>query len=320
MGRPLPKRFFGNRNLGSPSTTADEGLGGSRVASVTITTAGSYTARPTVTFSPPDLAGAGAVTATGTVNMEALSAVVNAGGTGYSVGDLLTIAGAGGAIAYVATVDGITGAVLTVNFTDTGAVRGEQTDLTGITTNVATTGGGDDAATLDVTYRVKSITVTEQGSGYSSASDAAVTFSAGIAAGTVVLEADGTGIYEFGTNENAITISAFLPTTAATGLISGAGGAAAKNGDIVKQVHTSRYVVENADGVGRVRLVAAAPAAGQANIIAEDSAGDTYYVIKLTRHRATVVPDTGTQFSANQSVPWTFDAATVNTTVKVRNT
>lgn len=321
MGRPLHKRFFGNRNLGSASTTADEGIGGSRVASVTITTPGSYTTAPTVTFDPPALAGVGAVTATGTVNMEALSATVNAGGLNYVVGDLLTITGAGGAIAYVASVDGVTGAVLTVNFTGTGAVRGTQTNLTGITVGVATTGGsGDGNATLDVLYRVASVTMTEKGSGYSTVADALPTFSAGAAVGAAVLEVDGTGIYEAGTNENAITISAFLPTTAATGLISGAGGAAAKNGDIQAQHGSRRYIVETADGVGIVKLVAAAPAAGEATITAEDSAGGTYYVIKLTAHRATLVPNTGVQFGANESVPWTFGNATLNTTVKIQNT
>lgn len=407
MGRPLAKRFFGNRNLGSASTTNDEGIGGSRVASVTITGAGSYTTVPTVTFDPPALAGAGAVTATGTVVMKALSATVDTIGTGdttadYVPGDVLTVSGDTGTAATftVATVkvrtisvqaagttvwttgDTVTfsavgwatPAVITITDDGAGGIAsltitnagswgtsgsvptdpvspnsasvndggGYQNDatfnigfgvntvsvlsegtLTALDTNphATTTNSVSGAgATLNVTYGVKSITVTEQGSGYTNAADAAVTFSAGAATGTVVLETDGTGIYEFGTNENAITISAYLPTTAATGLISGAGGAAAKNGDIVKQVHTSRYVVENADGVGRVRLVAAAPAAGEANIIAEDSDGNTYYVIKLTRHRATVVPDSGTQFSANQSVPWTFDAATASTTVKIRNT
>jgi hypothetical protein len=422
MGRPLPKRFFGNRNLGSSSTTADEGLGGSRIASVTVTGAGNYAAgdaRPTVSFSVPDLAGAGAVTAAGTVTYRARTLTAAPSGTqtkAYQVGQVLTlgsngttataatlaatgtlttvtITGTAGQIAfddtgtamlqgtsvtisgtyggtgsitgytdpttyfvqtattttatlvstYAAAVAGTGGAIVTTAGTPTGltyttgstagalatvsttpTAKGSYTDATmpAAAQATTTTGGGAGATIAVATYEVASVTMTENGSGYSTASDGAPTFSAGtaVATGTSVLEADGTGIYEFGTNENAITISAYLPTTAATGLISGAGGAAAKNGDIQKQVHRSRYVVENADGVGRVRLVAAAPAAGEANIIAEDSTGGTYYVIKLTRHRATVVPDTGTQFVANQSVPWTFDAATLDTTVKVRNT
>ena len=37
MGRPLNKKYFGNRNIGSTSTTADNGIGGEGVESVTIT-------------------------------------------------------------------------------------------------------------------------------------------------------------------------------------------------------------------------------------------------------------------------------------------
>lgn len=320
MGRPLHKKYFGNRNLGSASTTADEGIGGSRVASVTITTPGSYAggASPTVTFSAPDLAGVGAVTATGDVVMEALSAVATAAGNGYNVGDVLTVTYNGQTATFtVATLTGGAGSgVATVTVLDAGSFTA--TTAGAKATTVAPAGGT--LCTLTITYRVKSITMTEKGSGYSTVADALPTFSAGAAVGAAVLEVDGTGIYEAGTNENAITISAFLPTTAATGLISGAGGAAAKNGDIQAQHGSRRYIVETADGVGIVKLVAAAPAAGEATITAEDSAGGTYYVIKLTAHRATLVPNTGVQFGANESVPWTFGNATLNTTVKIQNT
>jgi hypothetical protein len=77
MGRPLNDKFFGNRNIGSASTTADNGIGGTAVASVTLGTLGSYTVRPTITFSAPDLAAEGGVTALGTVTSEVLSAAVS---------------------------------------------------------------------------------------------------------------------------------------------------------------------------------------------------------------------------------------------------
>lgn len=77
MGRPLNKKYFGNRNIGSASTIADDGIGGTSVASVTLGTLGSYTVRPTIAFSAPDLAGDGAVTALGTVTSEVLSAAVS---------------------------------------------------------------------------------------------------------------------------------------------------------------------------------------------------------------------------------------------------
>ena len=37
MGRPLNKKYFGNRNIGSASTTADNGIGGQAVASIAVT-------------------------------------------------------------------------------------------------------------------------------------------------------------------------------------------------------------------------------------------------------------------------------------------
>jgi len=314
MGRPLHKKYFGNRNLGSSSTTADDGLGGNRVASVTITNQGSYTVRPTVTFSAPDLTGVGAVTAIGTTNMEGNTVAVTAGqgGLNYVVGDLLTITGAGGAIAYVATVDGVTGAVTGVNFTGTGAARGDQTVLTGITSAVATTGGsGDGNAQVDVTYRVKSISISEPGSGYTDAADAAVTFSAGVAAGTSVLETYSIGGL-IGNNENAITIYAFVT------------GGSRKIGDIVKQVGSRRFLVETADGTEKCLLVTDgnADAAGEMDITATDSSGKTYYVKKITAHRATLVRygAAGHEFATDASVRWTFDSPTLDTTVQIANT
>lgn len=309
MGRPLNKKYFGNRNTGSASTTADDNLGGKRVASVTIDTAGSYTTRPTVTFSTPDKTSLGAVRATGTVNMEALSATVVDGKSGYVVGDLLSITGAGGARAYVKTVDGITGAVLTVNFTDAGALRGDQTVLTGITTGVATTTNsvaGVAGVTLDVAYRVKSITVTEQGSGYTNAADAGVTFSAGAAAGTVVLETDGqanASENSVGTNENSITMIGYLT------------GGSAVQVDVIKQVGSHRYKVTDGTRTGIVTLQASeANAAGECSVELVDSDGGTYYATKITAHKAVITRGTGTQtaFPSGASVKWNMTAATAD--------
>jgi hypothetical protein len=87
MARSLNKKYFGNRNVGTTGT-ADDGIGGEGVGSVTITTEGTYTsALPTMTFSTPDLPGG--VRATGTVHGHALTAVATAAGTGYHLGDVL---------------------------------------------------------------------------------------------------------------------------------------------------------------------------------------------------------------------------------------
>ena len=85
MGRPLNKKYFGNRNVGvagnqtgvnaNSQNYADDRIGGEGVASVVLNALGSYTTRPTVTFPAPSLPTG--VTALGTVTSEVLSAAVS---------------------------------------------------------------------------------------------------------------------------------------------------------------------------------------------------------------------------------------------------
>jgi hypothetical protein len=95
MGRPLNKKYFGNRNIGSASVTTDDGIGGKGIASVTI--AGSWSgftqATSTVTFSAPQLPGG--VTATGTVTITAGAptlVTMTEKGSGYTSLPTVTIA------------------------------------------------------------------------------------------------------------------------------------------------------------------------------------------------------------------------------------
>ena len=238
MGRPLNKKFFGNRNTGSTSTEADNGIGGQGVASVTI--AGEFSgftlATTTVTFSAPQLPGG--VTATGTATI---------------VGDAVT-----------------------------------------------------------------AIVITENGSGYTSVptvtiadSDVGAEVTTGTA--TAVLTVDTGGVPGSTTNqENAITITGRIVAGSTVAL------------DVIKQTGARRYLVTDGTNTGVVELVGdAVDAAGEANIIATDSAGGTYYVTKITAHRALVVPGTGTQFplvdGSAQSIPWELDTAVLNTSVRVAN-
>lgn len=309
MGRPLNKKYFGNKN--SPytdfqgDTTPDSGIGGS-VASVTLGTLGSYTTRPTVTFSGPTLVGG--VTATGTVTSEALSATVSggSGGSNYTVGDLVTISTAGGsATAYVASVDaGNSDAILTVNFTGTGASRGSFTSLgTTTTTNATVANPLATGADLVLTWRAKAVVITNPGQGYISATDAAPTFTQSVT---------GTAVLSTAANARAIKAYAFLT------------GGSRLSSDIIKQDNRIQYKVENATGVGVCQLVTdgEANAAGEMDITAFDSAGGEYWVKKLTGRKAVVVrkgSGGGTQFATGQSVPWTFDAPTQDYSVKIDN-
>ena len=168
-------------------------VGGGSVDYVTLGDLGVYTTRATVTFSDPTTAG---VTALGTTVMEGSTAVVTVAGTGYTVGDLLAIDGVPGSLVYVATITGPgpTGPAATVNFTGPDAVRGEVDGPlpTGARSTTAFPSGGI-GCTVTVTYRVKSVTITEPGTGYADGTDASVTFSNGVggsgdkASGTVTL-------------------------------------------------------------------------------------------------------------------------------------
>lgn len=301
MGRPLAKRFFGNRNFGSSSTAADDGLGGSSVASVTLVDLGAYTTRPTVTFSDPDLVGLGGVRATGTVTSE-VESVTAVGGTqtGYTVGQLVTVDGTD-AVLRVATIGG-TGGDDALTFDFTGGSRGTFTTLPSGAQTTTSDGAGA-GLTVTLRFRAKAVVITEPGSGYTDATDAAPTFSQSVT-GTTVLRADSTAI---STRQEAAIVAYAQTTSGGSNLIA----------DIQKQVSTRRYKVETADGVAVCKLVTdgVANAAGEMTITATDANGNTYYVSKLTRHRATLVRlvddggDNDWVYATGASAPWSFAAA-----------
>ena len=291
MGRPLNKKYFGNRNVGT-AVVGDDGIGGNQVASVTLGDLGSYTTRPTATFSAPDKAALGGVTATGTVTSE-VESVTTVGGTqtGYTVGQLVTVDGTD-AVLRVATIGG-TGGDDALTFDFTGGSRGNFTTLPS-GAQATTSNGAGAGLTVVLAFRAKAVVITNAGSGYTDATDAAVTLTQSVT-GTTVL---GTSAV-VGQNENAISMVAFL-----TG---GSAGAV----DIIKQVSTDRYKVTDGTRTGIVELTSTlADAAGEASIAATDSAGGEYFVTKLTARRATVTRagGSGHLYATNESAPWSFDA------------
>ena len=220
MGRPIKKKFFGNLNQGSSSTTADNGIGGEGVASVTILTTGSgfNSTTTTVTFGSPQLPNG--VQAQGT-------AVIVSGG-------------------------------------------------------------------------VSGVTITEPGSGYTSAPSVTITDSD---AGAEV--AATTSLTMTTTQQNAVNVTAYL-------LVKD-GGVSAKVADIIKQEASTRYLVRTADGYGQCKLVASnSPSAGQMYIVATDVNGSTYWVTKLTARRAILTQRTmnGSYAFVNTArAGWTFGSA-----------
>jgi hypothetical protein len=187
-----------------------------------------------------------------------------------------------------------------------------------------TTTGGVGATIAVATYEVLSVTVTNSGSGYTSVADAAPTFGAGTVAatGASVLTADSGDVGSSTNQENAIVASAIT-------LLGGTNLQA----DIQAQKGSHRYLVATSEGSAVCKLVAATPAAvGEMTITATDSAACTYYVTKLTAHRAVLVPFGGGSYvfptvgtnadgsAIYQSVKWSFtttdawyDAATTVT-------
>lgn len=169
-----------------------------------------------------------------------------------------------------------------------------------------------------VAGEVTAIVITEKGSGYTAVptvtiadSDVGAEVTTGTA--TAVLTTDSGAPGSATNQENAIAISAFVT-----------GGSSAVAGDIIKQTGGRSYQVKTAQGTSRCELVAAAPTAGQMTMTAVDSAGGTYYVTKITARRALIVKGdrTGTQFTTGAtgiSVPWSYDPAVLNQTVRILN-
>ena len=327
MGRPLNKKYFGNRNIGSASTTADDGIGGQRVASIATGTAGSgYSQGTTATIAAPGLSGAGGVTATTTVTISARIANGTGGAfTGYTVVEK----GSGYLTAPAVTIVKPANVVIAATGSNLGTTL-TMADTTGIYAGMTVTGstglGTGTAANTVVVASVDSATQVTVLTAHDGSVSATLTFSdvgSTAAAGTVTMETDGTTPYAAGSNENAIKIYAYIPVASTQGYISGTGGSSAVLSDIVSQTGRTKYHVKNAQGQGIVQLKtsAAANAAGEATITATDYASCTYYVKKISAHRATLVRyGSGSfEFATDQSVPWTFGAAVTGVSVQIDN-
>ena len=144
---------------------------GGTVTAITRTAAGSaYTTPPTVAISAPTTAGG--VQATASANMFFTTATIVSGGTGYTVGDVLTFSGGTFVAAAQVTVATVSSGVIT-------SVTGTTSGLYSVTpaNPVSVTGGSGTGATFTVNYAVNTFTITNAGSGY--IEQPTVTFSGG---------------------------------------------------------------------------------------------------------------------------------------------
>ena len=328
MGRPLHKKYFGNRNIGTTGTTADNGIGGEGILSITaaaekgdVLINSSYPA-PLLVKPAPTIPGG--VTSTSRVIWEVDRIALTSGGTGYdSVLPVdVTFTGLGGGVVarmtanngapdYEATTAGI-------GF-GAGANRGEFIDTpptAALTYEVCTpgnpTGGGNNAQT-QVFFRVKRIEVLTSGSGYKgtetfswNTAGCSVDPAPGVPTFTKTVD---TGAVGSATNqENAIVIYANTSSGGTTALV----------GDIIKQSGGRRYRVKTADGIKTCLLGTDSTPAPYGAYIVATATGGTYYVTKLTAHRATLVTKTGDGVLNGKAVQWTFGSPTA-TIVQIEN-
>jgi len=168
---------------------------GGTVTALTRSAAGSgYTTNPTPTISAPTTAGGTQATATCTIGV--VTATVSAGGSGYVVGEILTVVGGTSTAAAVLTVATISGsAVATVTITTIGTYTASPTNPAATTSNLSGTG-----ATFTLSFGVNSaFTITGAGSGY--VEQPTVTFSSGsatayatVGGGTIIRALGSTGV------------------------------------------------------------------------------------------------------------------------------
>jgi hypothetical protein len=177
------------------------------------------------------------------------------------------------------------------------ATEGDYTAITSGAKATSVSPAGGTGATLTITYGVKSIELTEVGSNYISANDAAVTFSAGAAAATSVLG---------NVRDNGLAAYAHI--------IDGTEGVLV---DIMKQESSRRYLVKEDGGAqGQCRLVASNAGdlyPGEMCLIATDTEGCTYFVTKLTARRAYLTQRSsagaGYRFADGTSAGWNITGA-----------
>jgi hypothetical protein len=180
------------------------------------------------------------------------------------------------------------------------------------------TGGAKPVLTVTVTGATAyTVTVVSAGSGYTSAPT--ITFAGSVAGGTGSATPVATLTSGASARQNGLKCEAKI----------GSGGSEVTTGDVIKQVNGRSYKVITSDGTAVCKLVTTeAKTANQMSIKATDSAGNTYFVAKLTSRKAVLVPAAnvhggtttiGSQFASGTTAKWTFGSAVANTTVTIEN-
>ena len=292
MGRPLNKKYFANRDVG--------GAGGDTVTSVPVTTAGTlYSQGLTATLSAPNIADGVQATITPVVNSTTgavTSFTVTNAGSGYTSAPTVTLVKPTTQTATAVTITDSTHIIL----------NGVNSIYVGMTVTDTTTAGNITAGTTVIAVNTTTKTVTLSAAttiapnNVLSFADAGSSF----VAGTVIIAAQ--------------TYTGIRPQVYDSQLRT-------SGNDIIKQEASRRYKVASAGAPtgAYYTLVAATPAAaGQMAIVATDFNGSTYWVTKLTAHKALLTQNTMSgsyQFASDTQVPWTFGSAVTGYSVTITN-
>ena len=154
---------------------------GAGVDYVTVTGAGAYTVVPSVSF-----VGTASIAATGVAVLGVQGTpVITAGGVGFAIGDSVTFPNG---VVLIAT-NVAAGVITAWAVSSAGAVTSGSTPANPVA-QIATSGGGT-GATATITWGVSQVIVTGAGAGYTGTPT--VTFSAGAATATAVLQSAGNG-------------------------------------------------------------------------------------------------------------------------------
>ena len=314
MGRPLNKKYFGNRNIGSTGTS-DNKIGGEGIDTINFSEVGNWLSTtagqiPLSGLALPAPTIPGGKQAEWTVSFGAREVTTGAGKTDLVVGETYTYAPIPGLLV---TVDSISGANATFTVTTAGSTTSLLQDLQGvsITKSVGMTG----AATflVDIKMKIVGVSIDEQGSGYTGAETITVTKVNGCAGVAptmnIVLTTDSGNVGSATNQENAIVIRANTDDEGT------------KVGDIIRQVRTRGYKVKTSDGTAVCNLVADnTPNVGEAYITATDDDSHAYWVVKLTAHKATLIRKVSGNglFASGATAPWSF-TTTANGRVIIEN-
>jgi hypothetical protein len=213
------------------------------VDTVTLAASGSnYTGVPAVVFTTPTGHTGSGATAAASMGLDSISNITN-GGTGYTVGDLLTLSGGTSTTAGMLQVTSVSGGVIT------GAVISVAGTYTSLPTNpVAVTGGTGSGATFSLLWKIASVAVTAGGTNYSTAPTVAFSGGGGSGAGataaTVATSVGSVTVVTIGSGYSSAPILAFA----------GGGGGSGATAAVVLNPFTVGSVTVTAGGSGYASL------------------------------------------------------------------